>query len=102
MGIVKKCRQQGHALRSFFHLVPRELVLKKRTCQLTLKHGKVDGLACVCALCLKVQLKTLLVAIIEVLEGLLESVHRSRPTCTRMGRSSNLLLAIKLIPKEEQ
>jgi hypothetical protein len=75
-------------------LAPRLLVLKKRTRQLTVKHGNTDGLACVCALCLKVRLKTLLVDGDEVLEGLLENVHRSRHTHTRMGRSLNLLLAL--------
>jgi hypothetical protein len=84
-------------------LVPRELVLKKKkTGQLTVKHGKADGLACICRLCLAVRLKTLLVGGIEVLEGSLENIHRSSRTCFHVGRSLNLLLAVKLIPKDEQ
>jgi hypothetical protein len=58
-----------------------------------------DGLAGLCALCLALRRKTLLVGGIEILEGLLESIHRSRPY---VGRSSNLLLAVTLIPKDEQ
>ncbi len=73
--------------------------MKKRTHQLTVKRGKADGFACLCALRLAVQLKTLLVGGIEALEGPLESIRRSHPTA---GRSSNLLLAVNLIPKDEQ
>jgi hypothetical protein len=80
-------------------LVLWELVLKKRSHQLTVKCGKADGLACLCALCLAVQRKTLLVGGIEVLEGPLESIHRS---CPSAGRRSNLLLAVNLIPKDVQ
>ena len=60
-------------------LVPGKLVLKQRTRQLTVKFGKLDGLVCICALCLEVQLETLLVAGVELLEGTLETFIGAAP-----------------------
>ena len=60
-------------------LVPGKLVLKQRTHQLTDKFGKLDGLVCICTLCLEVQLETLLVAGVELLEGTLETFIGANP-----------------------
>jgi hypothetical protein len=81
-------------------LIPREFVLDKSACQLTVKQGKADGLACLGALRRKVRLKTRAVRSKELSEGSLQIVHRRH--LADMRGSLNLLLAVHLITKDKQ
>ena len=81
-------------------LIPREFVLNKSARQLVIKQGKADGLACLSMLCREVRLESCAVRSKELSEGLLHTIHQSRPA-DRRG-SLNLLLAVHLITQDEQ
>ncbi len=90
----------GAPIRILLPLIPREFVLEKGARQLTVERQKADGLVCLGALCLKVQLETLVIRSVELGKGLLQVIHRRCPA--HAGRSSNLLLAVDLLAKDEE